>query len=440
MSEPGRPLTAIVTTDLAAITRGRFVPADRLDAAMATGIGWLPANLALTPFSSIASPNPWGSTGDLRVLPDPDARYRTAATGAGTPFDMVMGDIVELDGAPWPCCPRGILKDAVEALRDATGLSLRVAFEQEFQIFGAAFAPAHPLSVAALRGADPLAPRIAAALEEAGVEPEVLIAEFGADQFEVTCAPADPVTAADRAVAIREIVREIARVEGWSASFAPKTAANAAGNGVHIHFSLVDAAGAPAGYDPSAAGGLSAGTASFCAGVLRHLPALILLSAPSRPSGLRLRPQSWSASWTWLADRDREAALRICPLTTIGGRDPAPQFNIEYRAADATANPYLAMAGIIRAGLGGIAEALPPPPMPVEHPDTMSEARRGELGLRRLPDNPAAALAAWEADALAGGWFPPALVETLRCLRNAESERLDGLDDEQVCRLFRDLY
>src|SRR3546814_4040263 len=83
------------------------------------------------------------------------------------------------------------------------------------------------------------------ALEAAGVEPEVMIAEFGRDQFEVTCAPADPVTAADRAVVIREIVRETARSLGWRASFAPKTAADGVGNGVHIHLSLWSDDGRP---------------------------------------------------------------------------------------------------------------------------------------------------------------------------------------------------
>ncbi|MGH6616102.1 hypothetical protein [Sphingomonas sp.] len=434
------PLTAIVTTDLAGITRGRFVIADRIEQHMQTGIGWLPANLALTAFGTIAEANPWGSAGDLRLLPDPAARYRTDATGAATPFDMVIGDIVELDGTPWSCCPRTILKAAVAELKAATGLSLRVAFEQEFQVFGADFPAAHPLSVGALRRADPFAPRLAAALDEAGVEPEVLIAEFGADQFELTCAPADPLRAADRAVAIREIVRETARVAGWSASFAPKTAPQAVGNGVHIHFSLLDDAGNPVTYDPAASAGLSARAASFCAGMLRHLPALLLLSAPSIPSYYRLRPHSWSASWTWLADRDREATLRICPVTTAHGRDPAPQYNIEYRAADATANPYLALAAIIRAGLAGLTGALPPPAIIAEHPDTLDETRRAALGLYRLPDSLEAAIAAWMADDVASSWFAPAFVETMLCVRRAEMARLADLADADICHLYRDLY
>src|SRR3546814_12760491 len=115
-----------------------------------------------------------------------------------------------------------------------------VAIEQEFQVFGADFPSAHPLSVAALRRADPFAPCVIAALEEAGVEPDVVLAEFGTDQFEVTCAPADPITAADRAIATREIVREIARVRAWSDSFARKTAVDSGVTVVYLLFHLFD--------------------------------------------------------------------------------------------------------------------------------------------------------------------------------------------------------
>lgn len=440
MTVATRPLTGIVTTDLAAVTRGRWVPADKLEETLVSGIGWLPANLSLTPFGTIASPNPWGSAGDLRILPDPGARYRTSATGAETPFDIVMGDIAELDGTRWRCCPRTLLREAMAALGDKTGLSLRVAVEQEFQLFGANFPPAHPLSVAGLRRADPFAPRLAAALEEAGVEPEVLIAEFGIDQFEVTCAPASALAAADRAIAIREITRETARMLGWHASFAPKTAFDSVGNGVHIHFSLTDRGGRAVGYDCAAPGGLSPVAASFCAGIIRHLPALTMLTAPSISSYYRLRPNHWSASWTWLADRDREASLRICPVTTAGGRDPAPQYNVEYRAADATANPYVAIAAIVRAGLAGVAEELPASPIVAEHPEAIDEARREELGLRRLPETLGEAMAALQADELVCGWFTPDFIETWLGVRRAELERLADMPPDEICRLFRGLY
>jgi glutamine synthetase len=432
-------LAGIATMDLAAVVRGRSIRADKLDSADA-GIGWLPANLSLTPFGTIVTPNPWGSAGDLRLVPDLRARYRTAATGATTAFDLVMGDILELDGKPWPCCPRGLLRRAVEELRERTGYTLRMAFEQEFQIFGAGFLAAHPLSFSAMRLADPFAPRLAAALEEAGVEPETLLAEFGRDQLEVTCAPADPMTAADRAVAIREITRELARTMGWRASFAPKTALASVGNGVHIHFSLLDRSGRPATYSPTGLAGLSDAAGRFCSGILRHLPALTALTAPSPPSYHRLKPNSWSASWTWLADRDREAALRICPVTTIGGREPAPQFNIEYRAADATANPYVAATAIVRAGSTGLLEKLPAPVIVAEHPESLDDRRRNALGLKRLPEGIVGALDALRADRVVTSWFPEDFLTAFLGVRAAEIARLSGLSADEACALYSELY
>ena len=436
-------LVSIVTTDLAAVTRGRPVTAARLEKTGETGIGWVPANICLTAFNTIADPNPWGSSGDLRILPDLKARYRTSATGAVTPFDMVMGDIIELDGSPWSACTRTLLRDALAALKAETGFTLKATFEQEFKLQSAEAndaPPLHAFSFEALRSADPFVPRLVAALEEAGVEPEMVLAEYGADQFEVTHAPTDPLTAADRAVAIREITREIARVMGRSASFAPKPALNEVGNGVHIHFSLVDASGKPATYDATKPGRLSTAAGAFCAGIVRHLPALTALTAPSVPSYYRLAPHNWSSSYTWLGDRDREATLRICPVVTKGGRDPAGQFNVEYRAADATANPYLAMAALVRAGLAGLREALPTPPIVDGDPTLMSESERESKGLHRLPESLPEALEALKADPLLSSWLPAKLLESILVMKQAEIGLMEGLSREAVCTAFGARY
>jgi glutamine synthetase len=436
---PQMPLAAIVTTDLAAITRGRPVPADRLPKYAEAGVGWVPANLCLTPFNTIADPNPWGSTGDLRIVPDMEARYHTDLTGASTPFDMVMGTITDLDGAPWEACPRSLLRDALADLRSHTGLSVRAAFEQELRLASAAPA-GHAFSFEALRGADPFAPILRSALEDAGVHPEMVLAEYGAHQFEITCEPADALVAADRAVAIREITREVARQLGTRASFSPKPDPGGVGNGVHIHFSLVGADGAPATYDPAGPARMSGPAAMFAAGILRHLPAITVLTAASVPSFLRLRPHSWSASYTSLADRDREASLRICPTVTIGGRDPSRQFNIEYRAADATANPYLALAAIVRAGLEGIRAGLPAPPVTTGDPSTMSEAERAAGGLVRLPQSLGEALDAFTADTVVRGWFTPAFVDSYVGVKRAEMAYLEGRSPAETCALYGTLY
>lgn len=433
------PLVAVVTTDLSAVTRGRFVAESKLQKTAATGVGWLQANLSMTPFNSIVDPNPWGSSGDLRLIPDLKARFRTTRTGSATPFDLVAGDVVELDGSAWPGCTRTMLREALADLKAATGLSVVAAFEHEFHIAGS-FASAHSFSFAALRRTDPFAPNLMAALAEAGVAPEVVIAEYGEDQFEVTHEPADALTAADRAVAIREITREVARNAGWRASFAPKIAPTAVGNGVHIHFSFVDDDGRPATYDAAHPGGLSSLAGAFCAGVLRHLPAITAMTAASVSSFYRLKPHSWSSSYTWLADRDREASLRICPTVTIDGRDPARQYNIEYRAADATGNPYLSLAAIIRAGLEGLNAKLPSPPLVTGDPTLMTETERASLGLVRLPETLPAALDALLADSIVTGWFAPVFVETFVGLKQHEAERLAGLDPVAICDLYRTLY
>jgi glutamine synthetase len=296
------------------------------------------------------------------------------------------------------------------------------------------------MSLEALRRTDPFGPTLMAALAEAGVAPEVMITEYGSDQFEVTHAPADALVAADRAVAIREITREVARNLGWRASFAPKNAPGAVGNGVHIHFSFLDETGKPAAYDPAGAGRLSQKAGAFCASVLLHLPPLTALTAASVPSYYRLRPHSWSSSYTWLADRDREASLRICPTTSIGGRDPAEQFNIEYRAADATGNPYLSLAALIRAGLEGLVNRLPTPPLVTGDPTQMSAEERASLGLVRLPESLEAALASLAADKTVCGWFAPAFLETFIGEKRAEIAYLKDRSPEAICELYRSLY
>lgn len=121
MSKQFVPLTGIVTTDLSVITRGRFVPENKFDSIKSVGIGWIPSNLSLAPFNCLASHNVWGASGDLRLIPDQNARYRSNFTGAVTAFDMNIYDLVEMDGSTWSDCPRTFLKNAIQALYDATG-------------------------------------------------------------------------------------------------------------------------------------------------------------------------------------------------------------------------------------------------------------------------------------------------------------------------------
>ncbi len=434
-------LVTLAITDYAGIVRGRSMTRRSFEASKGTRTcGWVPANMSLTPFDLIADPNPWGSAGDLRLLPDSKARYRAWPARAATPIDLVMSDIVELDGTPWVCCPRSFLKSALADFKKQTGCDFISSLEQEFQILGARWHDAPAFAVSALRRADPFGPELIAALEQAGVEPEILVAEYGKDQFEITTTPSGGLAAADRAVFIREMVREMARLHGWRASFAPKTTVAGVGNGVHVHFSFAGPKGAAAAYDPERPGALSALAGSFCAGVLRHLPALIAFTAPSPISGLRLKPHNWSSSYTWLGEKDRESTLRICPMVTMGGKSPAKQFNIEYRAADALACPHLVLGVIVRAGLAGIRDRLPAPAIFSGDPAQLSQEARSELGLHRLPQSLPEALAALESDKEVTGWFASAALLTYTGMKRMELKLCEDLEGDALCARYAGIY
>ena len=441
-------LLTFVTTDFAGISRGRSIAAAAFKPGSGKSLGWVPANQSLTPFDQIADPNPWGSKGDLRLLGDETARYRVALPGSATPLDMIIADITELDGKPWALCPRSFLKSALADFETETGLTVLASFEHEFQMFGTGWSRAPAFSLRALRQADPFGPDLMAALEALGLMPEVFIAEYGRDQFEVTLAPSAGLVAADRAVVLREVVRELALRRGWRASFAPKTAVDGVGNGVHIHFSFADAQGKPAAHDPDRPGGVSTIAGSFVAGIIRHLPALVAFTAPSPISYLRLTPHQWSSSYTWFGDR--EASLRICPLPEKSvpekpgpekpGPDVAAAFNIEYRPADATACPHLALAVMVRAGLEGIRAGLPTPPLFSGDPERLTEKKRAELGLVRLPLTLAAALAALDADPTVMGWFTSLATETYFGMKRMEIALAGTTLDDDLCQRYAEIY
>ena len=432
-------LVTFVTTDIAAITRGRAVAAASLPDALLKGVGWVPANLSLTPFDEIANPNPFGSSGDLRLMPDPEAGVRIEGLGGRTPLHFYHSDITNLDGTPWEGCVRSMLKAAVADL-EALGLRVVSAFEQEFQILGANWSTAPSIGLSALRRADPFGPMLMAALGAAGCAPECFLPEYGRDQFEIVCGPAGAVQAADRAVTIREVTRELAATMGWRASFCPKTDPNGVGNGVHIHLSLTDLQGNPVTFDALRPGRLSVQAAAFAAGIVRHKAALTALAAPSAVSYQRLKPHHWSASWTTLGEKDREATLRICPTSERPGYDPSRAFNMEFRAADATASPHLSLAMLIRAGIEGVKAGLDTPPIIKGDPEEMSADDRASLGIRRLPTNLPEALAALAADTLVCGWMSPTFLDCWKGMRLKELEIVSGLDDAALCRRYAGVY
>jgi glutamine synthetase len=429
--------------DLSGHVRGKAMPLDDLASRAGRGVGIVPSAIMMSAFGPIHD-TPYGTRGDLALVPDLSTLVDVAfADGEGERF--CLGDVLAPDGAPWACCPRGVLHRAIAALRDEAGLQVQAAFEQEFTYAGVPDRPAS-YRLRGVREAGPLGGLLVAALRQAGVAPEGFMAEYGPRQFEVTVRPRPALRAADEAVITRELIRAVAArclrpgasgghdpqageqpgipsgvARGAAASLAPMPTPDGIGNGTHIHLSLLDADGRPALCDASGTR-LSRRGERFAAGILHHLPALCALAAPSVASYYRLRPGRWAPTRADLATHDRGAALRVCPVFA-GAAEPAPsQFNVEFRVADATASPYMALGALIWAGLDGLRRDLRAP-----------EAAA-------LPDSLAAALAALERDAEARDWMGGELMTAYLMLKASEQAALAGLDDAEICGRYADAY
>lgn len=435
------PMTTLVTTDLIGITRGRSFPSDELEHYQAAGCGWVPANSALTPQDIIASSNPWGAYGDLRLIPDLSSRV-TVGSGpdANAPvLDFIHADIRETDGQAWGACPRTLLRDEIERYHDELGLQVNAAFEHEFNLH-AGVAEHAAFSLEAQRQGAEFGGWLLSALRAGGVEPEMFLPEYGKHQYEITCRPTLGVAAADRAVNLREITREIARQMGLDLSFAPKTAAEAVCNGVHLHVSLLDLSGQPMLYDAGTSNGLSRIGQHWAAGVLHFLPALCAFTAPTPLSYQRLQPHHWSASYACLGQQNREAALRICPTVTLGGKSAAQQFNLEFRAMDATASPHLAMAALLIAGRLGIEQRLALNAVTDEIPDSLNDEQRKARGIVALPASLAQALDCLRDSAAFNEWLPKPLLDTYYALKTEELALTEQLSPADLCEHYARLY
>jgi glutamine synthetase len=431
------PLIMVCTCEIAGRVRGKGFPASSLQRRLKTGVGWVPTNTMISIFGPIGD-TPFGATGDLILVPDGTTEVRVDFGPDNAPEHFYLGDIRETDGRPWACCPRDFLRRALTALEREGSVQLYSAFEQEFVYTGVEDMPGAPYSLDSYRRQGIFGEAFIAAVRQAGVTPDSFLPEYGVRQYEVTCDPALGLAAADHAVIVREMARAVAHRLGNRAIFSPILDPKGVGSGVHVHMSFQDAGGKPVMHDPKGAYGLSPVAQQFMAGVLRHLPAICAVTAPSTISYIRLTPNRWAPTYAYIADRDREASLRVCPMLTLPGSDAAGQYNIEFRPADAAASPYLALGAIVHAGVDGIRKKLSlPEPRAVPR---MSDVEREAAGIRHLPHSLGEALDLLEATPEARDWFGPIYLEAYLRHKRAEIRMIEGLDEAQQCARYALAY
>lgn len=372
---------AVTFVDNSGVVRVKSVPVARLAQAEAHGIG---CPLVIDAFGSDDSIAPIGSAvGDLRLRPDLAALTVLAAQPG---WAWAPGDRLTTDGHPHPGCSRHAATVA-EARLAADGFEVRAAFETEWVLdagtgddlvavtTGAAYGMSRLVDVA------DLGRQLLDALAAEGVEVEQLHPEYGPSQMELSVVPTTAVTAADRVVLVRSTIAAVSRRHGHRVSFAPVVAPDVVGNGTHLHLSLWRDGRSMMTGGPGRHGLHPEGEA-WVAGILDAVAALVAVGAPGVASHLRLQPGRWSAPWACWGRENREAALR---LVTGSASRHGSGANVELKAVDATANPYLLVAAVMAAGADGLASA--------GHPARRGHRRPGRherrRAVRRRGDPPA---------------------------------------------------
>ena len=342
-----------------------------------------------------------GPVGEIRLVPDPESfvvlPYAPHAAA-------MMCDMLTLERTPWGACPRTFLKRQIARAAEQ-GLTVQAALEGEFSLLRedepGVYAPiddALCFSTIGMAAAAEVVDDFVAAFAAQGIGVDAYYPELGHGQHELPLRHAPALRAADNQIWFRETIRSVAAKHGLIASLAPKPMPDQAGNGCHIHWSLWDPEGkSNLLYDAADPYRISRLGYHFIAGVLAHLPGLLALTTPSYNSFRRLQPHFWSSAYTVWGPDNREAAVRIA-----SGQwdDEAASTNVELKAADASCNPYLALGGLIAAGLDGLARGLDPGDATLIDPGNWSDAERAERGVRRYPTSQAEALDALEADPL----------------------------------------
>lgn len=420
--------------DLNGQMRGKRVPADYA-AKFETGAARLPLsvlNVDITGADIENSPLVFES-GDADGPCLPTARGPVPMPWLATPSELHPMWMFTDAGDPFEGDPRHAL-DAVLKRFAARGWQVIAATELEFYLVeerdGVPVAPMRPGSTRRLSGAEinDLAALDAfeafftdlyAGCEAMGIPAQTAISEAGVGQFEVNLNHAEAMRCADDTWLFKALVRGLARQHGMAASFMAKLREGDAGNGMHVHFSVVDDSGRNVFDDGSDQGAELLRHA--VAGCLEAMHDSTLIFAPHANSYDRLVPGAHAPTAICWAYENRTAALRI-----PGG--PAPARRIEHRVAGGDINPYLMLAVVLGAALNGIEdEAQPPAPI---------TGNAYDQPLPQLAPSWDAAITAFEASPHIARILPAILIRNLVLTKRQEQRLTDGMDRARQVALY----
>ena len=265
-------------------------------------------------------------------------------------------DVYMPDGTPFIGDPRYILKKEVKKMNDMGIETMYVGFEPEFYLFklnadGSVSTTcsdrASYFDLSPFDGGEDVRREIALMLEEMGFDVQASHHEVGPGQNEITFKYTDVISACDRVQTFKQVVKMIARKNGYLATFMPKPLNKQAGNGMHTNCSLFSKEKGDLFYDPTAKMQLSIMCEKWITGILKHARELSLLTNPIVNSYKRLVSGYEAPIYACWSDANRSSLIRIPAARGLATRT-------ELRNVDPCANPYLALAGILACGLEGI--------------------------------------------------------------------------------------
>ncbi|WP_111510073.1 glutamine synthetase family protein [Mycobacterium kyogaense] len=425
LREEGVAIIAGSVTDLAGVTRAKYVPVSRLGAFTRSGMGVSPSWSVFCVDSGIAFTPTIGVAGDLRIRIDAEDLRVIEAGVAWAP-----GVLTDQYGEPAALCTRTRLAVAERAAADR-GLAVKMGAELECTMLAAEAGPAtsepwSPYGIRTSLDRSAFLVDLATSAERAGLSVEQLHTEYGHDQLEMSLAPDTPVATADAVILARIVLSRVASRHGLRISFSPVPFDGAAGNGAHLHLSLSDADG-PLLSGGDGPHGLRADGARAIAGVLDTLPDLIGVYAGSVVSPLRLKPGNWAGATACWGLENREAAVRFVAATP-GNPHGA---NMELKLIDPSANPYLAAAALLGSALRGIDRAMD---LPEEIPENPAQS---DIATRPLPLAQPEALDAMETSQVAAELLTSDIVDALVAVRRYEQKTYGDQPPAQICDAVR---
>jgi glutamine synthetase len=320
--------------------------------------------------------------------PDPSTFQILPWRGEIDPTARMFCDITTPDGEPAVYDPRYVLKRALQKAADR-GFTFYTHPEIEFYLLKSSEPGPNGLEPVDKAGyfdnvpggtAHDFRRRAVRMLEDLGISVEFSHHEGGPGQNEIDLRYADALTMADNIMTFRTVIKEVAIEQGVYATFMPKPFAEHPGSGMHTHLSLFEG-DSNAFFDQGATHQLSTVGRQFVAGLLTHAPEITAVTNQFVNSYKRIWGGHEAPSYITWGHNNRSALVRV-PLYKPGKGQSA---RIEYRAMDSAANPYLAFALMLAAGLKGIEEGYELPP---EAEDTVWELSRQErraLGYKSLP-------------------------------------------------------